>query len=63
MLRPGYTPPSRNKISNQLLEEVYTSTKSKIKDNLLNKNVWLSLDGWSNVHNDPIIGMCDGPRN
>lgn len=58
MLRPGYTPPSRYVISNQLLDEVHASIQSAIKENLLNKNVCLTLDGWSNVHNDPIIGIC-----
>lgn len=55
MLRPGYNPPNRHSISNELLNEVYDSLTSLIKNELEGKTVCMALDGWSNVHNDSII--------
>ena len=57
-LRPGYKPPNRNSVSTDLLDKVHNSVKTTIKENLCNKKVCLALDGWSNVHNEPIIGVC-----
>lgn len=57
-LRPGYKPPNRNSVSTNLLDKVHNSVQSTIKENLCNKKVCLALDGWSNVHNEPIIGIC-----
>lgn len=55
MLRPGYSPPSRFAVSSTLLNEVYMEEKEKCLAKLTNSSVCLSLDGWSNVHNEPII--------
>lgn len=55
LLRPGYVPPSRYDVSNRLLAEVYNEEKSKCFKSLSGGSVCLSLDGWSNVHNEPII--------
>ena len=64
-LRPGYIPPSRKDIANKYLDLVYELDKylhlvyekeyKKCADDLNNEAVCLSLDGWSNIHNEPII--------
>ncbi|CAG4952685.1 unnamed protein product [Parnassius apollo] len=55
MLRPGYRPPIRKTIGDRLLNQIYMEEK-KISDTKLNgKYVCMSVNGWSNVHNDPII--------
>ena len=54
MLRPGYSPPNRQRIGNQLLNEVCESMQSECKDRLKDQNVSMMLDGSSNVHNEPI---------
>lgn len=51
MLRPGYTPPTRQYIAGTLLNNVYTD----LKNNLNGKMVCLALDNWSNVHHDSIV--------
>lgn len=55
-LRPGYKPPNRNSVSTNLLDKVHNSIQTTIKENLCNK-VCIALDGSSNVHNEPIIGV------
>lgn len=55
MLRPGYSPPSRKVLSSTLLEEIYTEERKKCFDKLLGSSVNMSIDGWSNVHNEPVI--------
>lgn len=55
LLRPGYVPPSRNDVSGRLLDQIYTEERSKCFKGLSRSNVCLSLDGWSNVHNEPIV--------
>ena len=55
MLRPGYDPPNRHKVSNELLDELYGSMQSECTEQLVGKNVSMMLDGWSNIHNEPVI--------
>ena len=55
MLRPGYIPPSRVTLAESLLDEVYQEEKNDCNVFLEGKIVSLSIDGWSNVHNEPII--------
>lgn len=55
MLRPGYVPPSRFQLSSIILDEIFEDEKSKYCKNLSGKSVCMSLDGWSNIHNEPII--------
>lgn len=57
-LRPGYTPPSRQEIGGRLLEKEFQTLQSVMKESLRDKTVCLSLDGWSNIQNDPIISAC-----
>lgn len=54
-LRPGYQPPNRHKIGNEILEEVFQTELEKSKKEIVEKSVCLDIDGWSNTHNEPII--------
>ena len=55
MLRPGYSPPNRQRVGDQLLKEIYESMQSNCKDIPPDQNVSMMLDGWNNVHNEPIV--------
>lgn len=55
MLRPGYIPPSRNEVAGVLLDKIHEEEMAKCSKILNDQTVSLSLDGWSNVHNEPII--------
>jgi len=55
MLRPGYKLPDRKAIGSTLLDSVYNSVVSNQYQILKNKTVCMALDGWSNVHNEPIV--------
>lgn len=55
LLRPGYIPPSRKDISGKLLDQIYLEEKERCFSNLSGSYVNMSIDGWSNVHNEPII--------
>ena len=54
-LRPGYTPPTRKKIADKFLPMIYEKEYAKCATELKDEIVCLSLDGWSNIHNEPII--------
>lgn len=55
MLRPGYTPPSRHQIGGVLLDKVHAELQESCKEQLANKPVCMAMDGWSNIHNEPIV--------
>lgn len=55
LLHPGYKPPLRRQIANELLDEVFNSETVKIRDYLNGKNVCMAQDGWSNIRNDSIV--------
>lgn len=55
LLRPGYTPPSRKTVATSLLDEIYEEEKDKCFSSLSGQCVNMSIDGWSNVHNEPVI--------
>lgn len=57
-LRPSYTPPDRHRLANELLENVHNNCEEKAKALLSGKEVTLSLDGWSNIHNEPLVCMA-----
>ncbi|XP_073503756.1 uncharacterized protein [Phyllobates terribilis] len=57
-LRPGYSPPSRADVAGKLLDQVYDREMEQCATALEGKIVNLSIDGWSNVHNDPIVCAC-----
>ncbi|XP_076058510.1 uncharacterized protein LOC143035526 [Oratosquilla oratoria] len=54
-LRPGYIPPSRKDIADKYLDLVYEKEYIKCADDLNNETICLLIDGWSNIHNEPII--------
>ena len=54
MLHPGYNPPSRFDVANKLLDQVHNTMESDCRDKLEGQTCSMSLDGWSNVHNEPI---------
>ena len=55
MLRQGYKPPKRHDIGGKLLENVQRSLLNTCKETLEDKIVSLFMDGWSNVHNEPVL--------
>lgn len=55
LLRPGYIPPSRKDISGKLLDEIYHEEREQCFSKLFDSFVNMSVDGWSNVHNEPVI--------
>lgn len=55
LLCPGYKPPTRHQIANELLDEVYISMRQNIEQNLKGKIVSMAMDGWSNLHVEPVI--------
>ena len=65
MLRGGsYQIPSRKQLSTNLLDKIYAECRDILATNLNGKEVTLIQDGWSNVHNQPIIASClhDGTK-
>lgn len=57
-LRPGYKPPSRKALSENLLNEVTSKLENQMMLALENKECTLMEDGWSNIHNEPVIATC-----
>lgn len=55
LLRPSYKPPTRHEIANELLDEVYISVRQNIEKDLKGKIVSMAMDGWSNLHVEPIV--------
>lgn len=55
LIRPGYKPPNRDQIGNKLLDKVFNEVNEDIKKILKGKIVCMAMDGWSNIHNEPII--------
>ena len=58
VLRPGYKLPSRKTLANKHLDEVTKEIEDDMKANQKGKSVTLVEDGWSNIHNDPVIASC-----
>lgn len=58
LLRPGYTPPSRKDIAGSLLDKVYEELRGDMKEAVSGKTATLVEDGWSNIHNEPVIASC-----
>ena len=54
-LRPGYSAPTRKTLGEQHLDDVYKDNQQIMKDTISGKSGTLIQDGWSNVHNDPIV--------
>ena len=59
LLRPGYTPPpNRKDIAGSLLDNVYGGLKEDMLEAVSGKTATLVEDGWSNIHNEPVIASC-----
>lgn len=57
-LRPGYKPPNRKAIGGPLLDQVFSQQQEKMKKEISGKDATLVQDGWSTVHNEPVIASC-----
>ena len=55
LLRPGYSSPNRKDISGRLLDIVHDRIRQHIVKEIQNKDVTLIQDGWSDIHNHPVI--------
>lgn len=55
MMRPGHSPPSRSSVANEILNSVFYGELSKCKESLAGQTVAMDFDGWSSIHNEPII--------
>ena len=55
ILRPGYKPLSRKDISDKIIDKVHDSLQDDCWTKLCNSTVSMALDGWSNIHNEPIV--------
>lgn len=60
MLRPGTAPPNRHQLSGNLLDVVYNEERSKIYGLVEGRRATVSIDGWSNITNNPVIGVSFG---
>jgi hypothetical protein len=59
MLRPGYVPPSRKAVAGPLLDAVTEQLSEQMRADLQGcDNATLVQDGWSNIHNEPVIATC-----
>lgn len=59
MLRGGsYKTTTRHQLGTDLLDSVYKECKQTLAAELEGQNVTLIQDGWSNIHNQPIVGSC-----
>lgn len=54
-MRPGYSPPTRKSIGEPLLNNMYETLSASCRDELDGQVVNLSIDGWSNIRNEPIV--------
>ena len=57
-LRPGYQVPTRKQLSGNLLDDVTAELTGSVRHCLNGKIVTLAQDGWSNIHNDPVLATC-----
>ncbi|KAM7159988.1 uncharacterized protein RBU57_010371 [Macrochelys suwanniensis] len=57
-LRPGYSPHNRADVAGKLLDKVYEREIKQCANGLESEIVNLSLDGWRNVHNNPVVCAC-----
>lgn len=57
MLRPGYIPPNRHQVGGDLLDQSFNSVIEKYSEDLKGKTVCMAMDGWSNIHNEPILAL------
>lgn len=54
-LRPGYVPPNRRRLSNEIVPQLYDFHKNESRIALKGVPVCLAVDGWQNIRQEPII--------
>lgn len=57
-LHPGYDSPNRRTLSGTLLDEVFNGVQKHIRDDIKRSEVTLMQDGWSDIHNSPVIATA-----
>lgn len=57
-LRPGYSPPDRRQLGGDLLDNVHAQIEMSIKKSIKDQDVTLMQDGWSDIHNSPVIATA-----
>ena len=57
LVRPGIQLPGRRAISGRILEDVYAEEWEKFAKEKKGMHCTMSIDGWSNIKNDPILGI------
>ena len=57
-MRPGYKLHSRKTLADKHLDQVTEEIEDGMRAKLKGKTVTLVKDGWSNIHNDPVIVSC-----
>ena len=58
MLRPGTSLADSDKVGGTLLDNLYSEALEVVKARILGGfMVTLCVDGWSNVRNDPVLGI------
>ncbi|GLV40939.1 hypothetical protein CBL_08513 [Carabus blaptoides fortunei] len=57
-LRLGYKPPTRQKLATKLLDTIHNEVVTEASDYLSGKMVTVVQDGWSTIHNDPVVANC-----
>ena len=55
LLRPGYNSPNRKDLSGCLLDNVHGHIRQHIAREIQNTDVTLIQDGWSDIHNNPVV--------
>jgi hypothetical protein len=55
VLRPDAQLPTRKKMGDSLLKAAFKELKVKVDGHLANTTVCLTTDGWTNIHNNPIV--------
>lgn len=58
LLRPGYKPPKRKQLAGELLDKIHNQLQMEMEKKISGKKVSLLQDGWSNIHNEPVIANC-----
>ncbi|CAB5193535.1 unnamed protein product [Rhizophagus irregularis] len=57
-INPEYHPPSQKSLSTTLLEKEYKQVSADMKKQIKNSNyICLTSDGWTNIHQQPIINF------
>lgn len=57
-LRPGWKPATRKELAGALLDQTYEQLNEAMFNKLENRDVTLVQDGWSDIHNNPVIATC-----